>query len=112
MSQKITIKPGEFGLKEMPYSEACMHMKIAGEFLQFQITESQYPMVQLFKEGRPFSFPVTLGEAGIYRDGEELYYYLPDQLVNKEKTEETMEELLVFMESLPNVITFTDLGLG
>lgn len=111
MSQKITIKPGEYGLKEIPYSEVCRSMQIAGEFLQFQVTTGDYPMVQLFKEGKPFSFPITLGEAGIYRDGEELYYYLPDRLVNKEDNEKSIQDLLIFMDSLPNVITFTDLGL-
>lgn len=49
---------------EMPYSEVCMHMGIAGQTMLAAETASGL-MVQLYDEqGRPFSFPITKGEAG------------------------------------------------
>jgi len=74
---RIEIKPGEKGYAEMPYSEVCMHMRVAGKPMNFLFKDQQYPSVQLLREdGLPFSGPITYGEAGIYyREGEGYYYY-------------------------------------
>lgn len=49
---------------EMPYSEVCMHMRIAGKTMW--VADAGQRMAQLYdpETGRPFSFPITHGEAG------------------------------------------------
>lgn len=76
---KITakrIKPGEFGKAEMPHSEVCMHMRVAGKTMKFQLLDKQYPSVQLYKDDDTFfSGPITTGEAGVFTDDQGYYYY-------------------------------------
>lgn len=79
----LPILPGQTGEKFMPASEVCASMRVVGHRMRFQLTESQHPMVQLFRlDGTPFSFPITTGEAGVYsrRDeqGKWSYYYHPN----------------------------------
>lgn len=74
--EAIRLQPGGEGVKRMPASEVCLHMRAFGRTMAFRLTDTDYPMVQLYEEGgRPFSFPILPGEAGIYRDGEGFYYY-------------------------------------
>lgn len=49
---------------EMPWSEVCMHMKIAGKTMW--VADAGHNMAQLYDPdtGQPFSFPITHGEAG------------------------------------------------
>ena len=48
---------------EMPWSEVCMHMKIAGTIMLGELLPNG--MVQLYTlDGAQFSFPITAGEAG------------------------------------------------
>ena len=47
----------------LPYSEVCMSMGVAGQTLEGELTSSGNG-VQLYKDGKPFSFPITTGEAG------------------------------------------------
>lgn len=48
----------------LPYSEVCMHMKIAGKTMTGGLLRNEL-MVQLYDDdGRHFSFPITCGEAG------------------------------------------------
>lgn len=52
----------------LPFSEVCMHMKVAGEIMWARIIRrpSGYPMAQLLNDdGTPFSFPITMSEAGM-----------------------------------------------
>jgi hypothetical protein len=58
----------------LPYSEVCMHMRVAGEVLEVELVGSAYPMAQLYKDGQRYSAPITTGEAGIYRDYDGRYY--------------------------------------
>lgn len=46
----------------LPWSEVCMHMHIAGATMEAYLTDSG--MVQLVKDDREFSIPITRGEAG------------------------------------------------
>ena len=47
----------------LPYSEVCMHMKVAGKEMWGSLCGDW--MVQLWDDdGRKFSFPITRGEAG------------------------------------------------
>ena len=48
----------------LPYSEVCMHMKVAGTKMLGELVEDGR-MVQLYNlSGEPFSMPITRGEAG------------------------------------------------
>lgn len=72
---KLTITPGEYYTVYMPYSEACMHMRVAGKRMWFVLSKSENPSVQLYhrrtpvSQLEPFSFPITTGEAGVYHEG-------------------------------------------
>lgn len=47
----------------MPYSEVCMHMRVAGKPMLTRPVG--HNMCQLYTpNGRIFSFPITMGEAG------------------------------------------------
>ena len=49
----------------LPYSEVCMHMGIAGQ--QWTVKDVGGHMAQLYDaDGKPYSFPITWGEAGVY----------------------------------------------
>jgi hypothetical protein len=68
-----TIAPGEIGTAEMPWSEVCMHLRVAGKVMRFEFLGTA---VQLLDEdGKPFSFPITAGEAGIHQHPDGTYYY-------------------------------------
>lgn len=69
------IKPGEYGYGRMPYSEACIHLRVAGKAMSFRLTTGSYPSVQLYDDGREYSFPITRGEAGVFDDGQGGFYY-------------------------------------
>lgn len=67
----------------MPHSEVCMHMKIAGKYMDFEILDRG---VQLFvtddetpRYSQCFSSPILLGEAGLKETDEsnQTFFYLP-----------------------------------
>lgn len=62
----------------LPFSEVAMHMQVAGERMEAQLikTPSQV-MVQLWKDGRLFSAPITYGEAGFFKDDCGFYTFEP-----------------------------------
>lgn len=78
---KHIIHIGETVDIELPYSEVCIHMRVAGKVRPVTLIANtrpdgtaSYPMAQILNlDGSPFSMPVTYGEAGIYRDGGEFY---------------------------------------
>lgn len=48
----------------LPFSEVCMHMHVAGKQMKGRLCENGV-MVQLYDDhDRPFSAPITRGEAG------------------------------------------------
>jgi hypothetical protein len=68
-SSPRTVRPGDRVRIELPYSEVCMHMRVAGRVMDVRMTDGRYPMAQLLNsDGSEFSFPITTGEAGIYGD--------------------------------------------
>lgn len=71
----IKIKRGERGRKEMPFSEACMHIGVAGHVMEFELLDRPYPGVQLYKDGHPYSGSITLGEAGVFCQTDGTFYY-------------------------------------
>lgn len=70
------LKLGDRWLATMPYSEVCMHMRIADKKMICEFAKTIYPMIQLYSlDGKPFSSPVTTGEAGVYEDAKGFYTY-------------------------------------
>lgn len=68
------------------YSEAMMHLGHAGKPIEISLEPSRYMngeiapggrmMGQVWVDGKPFSFPVTTGEAGFYEDDKGHYTYV------------------------------------
>lgn len=65
------VKPGDTVRVRLPWSEVCMHMRVAGELRKVRVLADGAQILD--DDGSPFSFPVTHGEAGIYRDAAGLY---------------------------------------
>lgn len=78
MQTKVEVKTGDVVLLEMGASDVCMFMRIVGQQLWVEVLEHG---AQLYKDGHPYSFPITHGEAGIYTPkGQPWYTYreIPD----------------------------------
>lgn len=56
---------------QLPYSEVCMHLRVAGETRPVEILANGAQILNW--DGSNFSFPVTHAEAGIYTDAQGLY---------------------------------------
>jgi len=64
---KQLIHPNQETILELPYSEVCMHLRVAGTRMRARLVADG--MVQLLDpEGREFSFPITAAEAGLQHD--------------------------------------------
>jgi hypothetical protein len=64
---------------QLPYSEVCMHLRVAGTRMHARLEPSG--MVQLLgPDGSPFSFPITAGEAGLDHDPHGGWYLDTDDL--------------------------------
>jgi hypothetical protein len=83
-TNRLTLTKGENYSAYMPWSEACVWMKVAGKRMWFRIVGDEYPMVQLLYRPDdapptspllPFSFPITLGEGGVFHQDGEFYCY-------------------------------------
>jgi hypothetical protein len=59
------VRPGSRIKVRLPYSEVCMHMRVAGKIMNIEILKHS---VQLYKDNRMISIPICLGEAGILVD--------------------------------------------
>lgn len=57
------IKIGETREMTLPYSEVCMHMRVAGKTMLVECLANGAQLRNL--DGSVFSFPITHGEAGI-----------------------------------------------
>jgi len=61
----------------MPYSEVCVHMKIAGKPMFVEMLDQRN--VQLYDlDHNKFSNPILPCEAGIFRNNGEFYTYLDE----------------------------------
>jgi len=75
-AEKTYIRPGEKVLMECAYSEAAMHLGVAGKVMTVKLLETEYPTAQLYRRnGEEKSFPITYSEAGFYQDEGGFYYY-------------------------------------
>lgn len=74
------LAPGDTVRVELPHSEVCMHMGIAGSVREVEVTSecrSGLAMAQILDpDGRPFGAPVTPGEAGIFSDRHGFYAFV------------------------------------
>lgn len=78
MAQKQFVQAGDKVLLEIPFSEVCMSMRVAGKpmYVELQATTWNSVCAQLYSlDGKPYSFPITSGEAGIYQDSDGYYCY-------------------------------------
>ena len=68
--------PGDVVRIEIAFSEAAMHMQVAGRVMNVRFQSPHgYPNAQLLLEdGREYSAPITPGEAGFYCDNDGRYY--------------------------------------
>lgn len=79
---KQIMRVGDTVTQVLPHSEVCDFMKVAGKVMSAQVVEGY--MAQLLNhDGSKFSFPIGLGEAGIYTDQNTSQYYVPSHLVIK-----------------------------
>ncbi|MFF8283295.1 hypothetical protein ACF06W_11300 [Streptomyces albus] len=62
---RVDLEIGDRARLELPWSEVCMHLKVAGAVMEVEIRKHG---AQLLKAGEPYSTPITWGEAGIYTD--------------------------------------------
>lgn len=65
------VKPGDVVWLKLPWSEACMHLRVAGQVRDVRVLADGAQILN--DDGTPYSFPVTHGEAGIYSDADGLY---------------------------------------
>lgn len=65
------VKPGDVVNIRLPYSEVCMHLKVAGRLRPVEVLPDGAQIMNW--DGTNFSFPVNHGEAGIFNDGQGLY---------------------------------------
>lgn len=68
---KVRVAPGDTVEIVLPWSEVCMHMQVADQ--RRGVLVGEHGAQILNADGSPFSFPVTHGEAGIFRDQGGLY---------------------------------------
>ncbi|MEU1552205.1 hypothetical protein ABZ517_05710 [Streptomyces scabiei] len=61
----VELEIGDHIFVTLPYSEVCVHLGVADRVMEVEVREHG---AQLMKDGRPFSIPITWGEAGIYTD--------------------------------------------
>jgi hypothetical protein len=75
----LSIRPGEIAEIELPFSEVCMHMRVAGQRMMVELLASgeedprggsNVSYAAQIYDGtlNKMGAPVTLGEAGIFRN--------------------------------------------
>ncbi len=68
---KKRVKPGDVIRHRMPWSEVCMHLKVAEQVRSVRVLETGAQILN--EDGTRYSFAINHGEAGIYRDAQGLY---------------------------------------
>ncbi|WP_326827449.1 hypothetical protein [Streptomyces sp. NBC_01751] len=65
---------GETVAVRLPWSEVCMHMRVAGEIRPVLLKEHGAQILN--EDGSNFSFPVTFGEAGFRANVDRTFQYI------------------------------------
>jgi hypothetical protein len=74
---KRPIQPNQETILELPSSEVCLHLRVAGTSMRARLEPNG--MVQLLDPaGRDFSFPITAAEAGLDQDQDGWYSLTAD----------------------------------
>jgi hypothetical protein len=68
---RVQLKDGDVVKLKLPWSEVCMHMRLADQVRDVRVLPDGAQILN--EDGTPYSFPVTHGEAGIYRNVDGLY---------------------------------------
>ncbi|MFF3697343.1 hypothetical protein [Streptomyces sp. NPDC002221] len=63
--ERVDLEIGDHFVATMPWPEACAHMQVADRVMEVEVLANG---AQLFRDSKPYSFPITWGEAGIYTD--------------------------------------------
>jgi len=71
----VYIRPGQSGRAEMPCSEVCLHLGVAGRVLDFTLSPHGDAVQLLDPDGTPLSAPILAGEAGIQNDPDGRCWY-------------------------------------
>ena len=72
MHDKLPVAVGDTVTVNLPYSEVCMHLRVAGQRHQVRLETVNSAQILTLDGGR-VSFPVTPAEAGLYRDADGFY---------------------------------------
>jgi|WetSurMetagenome_2_1015567.scaffolds.fasta_scaffold394956_1 hypothetical protein len=83
--EKTRVVVGQKYRVELPYSEVCLSMRVAGKVGEIELipryfsdsdgNENCYYVAQIFFNGEPWSAPILDGEAGFYHDAKGYYAY-------------------------------------
>lgn len=73
MATRKDLRIGDIVELELPFSEVCTHMKVAGQKRKVKIVLAGAQILEA--DGSNFSFPVGYGEAGVYQDTDGFYVY-------------------------------------
>lgn len=93
LNSKQYVRPGDLVMLEMPFTEVCMHLGVAGKVMTVLVTEEG---AQLLDEKRkPVSFPITLSEAGIYTESGDLHYVPMDNVKGYKRRPKSTVVLMV-----------------
>lgn len=79
VARRDYVEVGESVMLRLPYSEVCMHMRVAGQVAIVRLDGPNSAQI-LLPDGRPFSAPITPGEAGLYRDSLGSHYLVREDL--------------------------------
>jgi hypothetical protein len=78
----MPVRAGDRFRLELPCSEVCMHMHVAGKVMTVEVIRGRHSdgrpsfAAQLYGDnGQPFSIPILTAEAGIYGYGDDMFYY-------------------------------------
>lgn len=87
------LRLGDIVTRTMPFSEACMHMKVAGKVHSVLVTRDGAQILN--HDGTKFSFEVALGEAGIYTDDCGRWYVPSHEVINYQAKPKTQVILFI-----------------
>lgn len=75
---KRLIRPNEEFTTTLPFSEVCMHLRVAGTPMRARLEPNR--MVQLLgPDGSEFSIPITDSEAGLHTDDQGVWLLTDDE---------------------------------
>jgi hypothetical protein len=109
---KRLIHPNQEFTLELPYSEVCMHLRVAGTRMRARLLADG--MVQLLDaDGLQFSFPITAAEAGLDLDDDGWHRVIadpPDLLADQPPTRSpaTGDEQRTLLEGISEPLAIED----